>query len=229
MIKKKEMTAAIINEMIVNLQGRMGEAEIPTAIEKLIEENQSRELQDLLLKMYEQKCVELKEEVLSMMQEKIARQQLARKNNHDRKRGLDALISRTIDPVERIRMQKIKDQCDKELEKELEDIEKEYQKMEADITVRIQKNSLDRENECVAKLQEEQLKEKNLIFETLLPQSMLNVFLKENVDEERIELEKLRLDLEAANEARIKELEEQKASGYQTLKKDESEVDGLAQ
>ena len=140
----------------------MGEAEIPTAIEKLIEENQSRELQDLLLKMYEQKCVELKEEVLSMMQEKIARQQLARKNNHDRKRGLDALISRTIDPVERIRMQKIKDQCDKELEKE-------YQKMEADITVRIQKKSLDRENECVAKLQEEQLKEKNLIFETLLP------------------------------------------------------------
>ena len=206
----------------------MGEAEIPNAIEKLIEENQSRELQDLLLKMYEQKCVELKEEVLCMMQEKIARQQLARKNNHDRKRGLDALISRTIDPVERIRMQKIKDQCDKELEKELEDIEKEYQKMEADITVRIQKKSLDRENECVAKLQEEQLKEKNLIFETLLPQSMLNVFLKENVDEERIELEKLRLDLEAANEARIKELEEQKASGYQTLKKDESEVDGLA-
>jgi hypothetical protein len=57
---------------------------------------------------------------------------------------------------------------------------------------------------------------------------MLNVFLKENVDEERIELEKLRLDLEAANEARIKELEEQKASGYQTLKKDESELDGLA-
>jgi hypothetical protein len=31
----------------------MGEAEIPTAIEKLIEENQNRELQDLLLKMYE--------------------------------------------------------------------------------------------------------------------------------------------------------------------------------
>ena len=104
----------------------MGEAEIPTAIEKLIEENQSRELQDLLLKMYEQKCVELKEEVLSMMQEKIARQQLARKNTHDRKRGLDALISRTIDPMERIRFQKTKEQCDKDLEKELEDIEKEY-------------------------------------------------------------------------------------------------------
>ena len=87
--------------------------------------------------MYEQKCVELKEEVLSMMQEKIARQQLARKNNHDRKRGLDALISRTLDPQERIRMQKVKEQCDAELEKELQDIEKEYERMEGEITVRI--------------------------------------------------------------------------------------------
>jgi hypothetical protein len=67
------MTNAIINEMIINLQGRKTESEIPAAIEKLVEENQSRELQDLLLKMYEQKCVELKEEVLNMMQEKIAR------------------------------------------------------------------------------------------------------------------------------------------------------------
>ena len=136
-LKKKEMTGAIINEMIVNLQDRMSEAEIPAAIEKLIEENQSRELQDLLLKMYEQKCVELKEEVLSMMQEKIARQQLARKNNHDRKRGLDALISRTLDPQERIRMQKVKESCDAELEKELQDIEKEYERMEGEITLRI--------------------------------------------------------------------------------------------
>ena len=91
------MTHAIINEMIVNMKDRMTESEVPAAVEKLVEENQSRELQDLLLKIYEQKCVELKEEVLNMMQEKIARQQLARKNNHDRKRGIDAILSRLMD------------------------------------------------------------------------------------------------------------------------------------
>jgi hypothetical protein len=73
-LQKKAMTNAVINEMIINLKSRMNDSEIPAAIEKLVEENQSRELQDLLLKIYEQKCVELKEEVLNMMQEKIARQ-----------------------------------------------------------------------------------------------------------------------------------------------------------
>ena len=110
--KKKEMTQAIVNEMIINLKTRMSESEIPAAVERLIEENHSRELQDLLLKIYEQKCVELKEEILSMMQEKIARQQLARKNNHDRKRGIDAIISRVMDVKERKRLEGLKDQCD---------------------------------------------------------------------------------------------------------------------
>jgi len=49
---------------------------------------------------------------------------------------------------------------------------------------------------------------------------MLNVFLKDNADEERIELEKLRQDLEAINQARIKALEEQKANDENTLTKD---------
>ena len=94
-VKKNDITFDIINEMIKNMQATMSESEVPAAIEKLIDEKHSRELQDLLLKMYEQKCVELKEEVLNMMQEKIARQQMARKNNHDRKRGIDAIISRS--------------------------------------------------------------------------------------------------------------------------------------
>lgn len=81
----------------------------------------------------------------------------------------------------------------------------------------------------MAQLQEEQLKEKNLIFTSLLPQSMLNVFLKDNADEERIELEKLRQDLEAINNARIKALEEQKADDDKTLSKDKSAVDALAE
>ena len=61
------MSYDIINEMIANMKATMTEAEVPAALEKMIDEKHSRELQDLLLKMYEQKCVELKEEVLNMM------------------------------------------------------------------------------------------------------------------------------------------------------------------
>lgn len=149
------MTQAIINEMIVNLRHKMSENEIPAAIEKLVEEHHSRELQDLLLKIYEQKCVEMKEEILAMMQEKIARQQLARKNFHDRKRGIDAIMSRVMDQAERKRLDGVKEQCDVELAKELNQIEMDFKQIEADLTVRVQKKALVRENDKVAQLQEE--------------------------------------------------------------------------
>ncbi len=49
-----------------------------------------------------------------------------------------------------------------------------------------------------------------MIFNLYLPDSMLNAFLKDNADEERIELEKLRQDLQRINEERVKALEEEK-------------------
>lgn len=44
--------------------------------------------------------MELKEEILCMMEAKIAKQQEVRKGGEDRKKGLDALISRTVDDGE---------------------------------------------------------------------------------------------------------------------------------
>lgn len=111
--------------------------------------------------------------------------------------------------------------------KEIDDIEKEYKILEADLTIRIQKKSLDRENERVAQLQEEQVKEKTLIFEKLLPESMMNSFLRNNQDEERIELEKLRQDLELTNAERVRDLEEQKRREQDILLKGQAAVDEL--
>lgn len=51
---------------------------------------------------------------------------------------------------ERARLEDKKAQLDQELEKELADIEKEYTKQEAEMTIGIQKRTLDRENERVA-------------------------------------------------------------------------------
>lgn len=71
--------------------------EIPAALERLIDEKHQKELQDWLLKLYEQKAMELKEEILAMMEEKIAKQMLLKKTCEDRKRGIDAIIRRTTD------------------------------------------------------------------------------------------------------------------------------------
>ena len=56
------------------MQMNLTPEEIPSAVERLIDDKHQKELEDLLLKLYEQKCVELKEEVLAMMEEKIAKQ-----------------------------------------------------------------------------------------------------------------------------------------------------------
>lgn len=111
-------------------------------------------MEDLLLKLYEQKCVELKEEVLAMMEEKVAKQQELRKNAADRKRGIDAIISRTHEPTELKKLEQKKADIDSKLEKDIGDIEVEYMRKEAQITKEVQKRCQDREVSFIADLQE---------------------------------------------------------------------------
>lgn len=68
------MTREALDELIGQMRLDLASEEIPAAVERLIDDKHQKELEDLLLKMYEQKCVELKEEVLGMMEEKIAKQ-----------------------------------------------------------------------------------------------------------------------------------------------------------
>jgi len=48
--------------------------EIPSAMENILDDKHHKELSDWILKLYEQKAIELKEEILTMMEEKIAKQ-----------------------------------------------------------------------------------------------------------------------------------------------------------
>lgn len=48
--------------------------EIPSAIESLIDDKHQKELADWLLKLYEQKAIELKEQILALLEEKVAKQ-----------------------------------------------------------------------------------------------------------------------------------------------------------
>lgn len=71
--------------------------EIPAALERIVDDKHQKELQDWLLKLYEQKAIELKEEILALLEEKVGKQQVLRKNFEDRTRGIEAIISRSTD------------------------------------------------------------------------------------------------------------------------------------
>lgn len=153
----------------------------------------------MLLKLYEQKCVELKEEVLAMMEEKVAKQQELRKNAADRKRGIDAIISRTHEPTELKKLEQKKADIDSKLEKDISDIEVEFMRKEAQITKEVQKRCQDREVSFIADLQEKQIQEKQEIFSQHLPDSLLTELNAQMSEEDRKAMQELREQLEKQN------------------------------
>lgn len=83
-----------IEKLIKDMKLKMPAEEIPAALERMIEDRHQKEMEDLLLKLYEQKAIQLKEEVLHMLEEKLARQEMLKSQANDRIRGLEAISSR---------------------------------------------------------------------------------------------------------------------------------------
>lgn len=91
------MTKEGLDEIVKKMKMELSSEEIPAALERIIDDKHQKELQDWLLKLYEQKAIELKEEILAMMEEKIAKIQILKKTAEDRCRGLDVIISKCED------------------------------------------------------------------------------------------------------------------------------------
>ena len=162
----------------------------------------------MLLKLYEQKAVELKEEILAMMEEKIAKKQMARKSADDRIKGIDVVISRTIDPKEIDRLQRLKKETDIDVNKELDDIENDFNKKEAKLTREVQGRTMEREAQALAQLTKHHQDEKKEIFEKYLPDELMRSFYNEFSKEENADLQKYLSVLEAEKEDKLREMEE---------------------
>ena len=71
--------------------------------------------------------------MLAMMEEKVAKQQELRKSCDDRKRGIDAIISRLNEPAEVAKYEKKKKDIETKTEEDLRDTENDYARKEARI------------------------------------------------------------------------------------------------
>jgi len=92
-IKSKQLTRKAVEDIIKDMQLEKASEEIPGAVDRLLDEKNQKELEDLLLRLFEQKSIEMKEEILALMEEKLQRIQLAKKNHGDRKAGIEAIIN----------------------------------------------------------------------------------------------------------------------------------------
>lgn len=159
--------------------------EIPAALENLIDDKHQKELSDWLLKLYEQKAIELKEEILTMMEEKIAKQQVIKKTCEDRKRGLEAIISRTDDPAQVKEMKKRIKDIETDMVREVNKLETEFVGAETKKTREIQERNMDRETKALQEMSDMHMDEKSKIFNTYLPDSLMKDLFAELADKEK--------------------------------------------
>lgn len=71
MKQRSELDREGLEKIIEELKTQVKADEIPAAIENLVYQKHQKELEDLLLALYEQKAIELREEILAMLEEKL--------------------------------------------------------------------------------------------------------------------------------------------------------------
>ena len=201
--------------------------EIPAAIDRLVDDKHQKELEDLLLKLYEQKCVELKEEVLAMMEEKVAKQQELRKAAEDRKRGIDALISREHEPSQLKKLENKKKEIDQKLEEDIAQVENDFARREAIIMRDVQKRTQDREVKYLAEITEKQREEKQEIFNQHLPDSLMAQLNEDMAEEDKKQMQVLKDQLEKQNADKLAEMDAKQAELERALTLQKNELDKL--
>jgi len=190
--------------------------EIPAAVERMIDDRHAKELEDMLLKLYEQKAIQLKEEILALLEEKAGKQLLLKQQAEDRKRGLDAIIGRSTDQKVVKEMVQKKAGFDGQLATDLEALEEEYRKKEGLATRDVQGKTMDREADQIGRIQEEQNAEKREIFERFLPEAMMEDVLAAAEQEDREAMAKYK-----------NKLQNDKLSQIAAMKKEEEELEKL--
>lgn len=206
---RNKLTLEAFNKIVEDMKMDLTTEEIPASLENLIDDKHQKELSDWLLKLYEQKAIELKEELLSMMEEKVAKQAVLKKNFVDRKRGIDAILSRTDDPATVKELTQRKKTLEDEMVREINQLETNFVEAETRKTREIQERSMDRETKALQQMSDMHIEEKKIIFETYLPDSLMKDLYDELAVKEREDMELYKKELAAQKEIKLKEMEEQ--------------------
>lgn len=70
---KYEANRLNVEQIIAEMKMKMTREELPAAISKVVDTTHEAELHDLLVKLYEQKSVELKEKLMALLEEKLTK------------------------------------------------------------------------------------------------------------------------------------------------------------
>lgn len=128
--------------------------ELPAAVIGALDDKHQDELDDLLMRLYQQRATELKERVLPLLEEKLQGQAGIGKSYRARVAALDALIEAlgkqnegAVDKAAAKKLEEDKEALAAEERKELQELEKEHQLRKSETEQALQEQALTRENE----------------------------------------------------------------------------------
>ena len=134
--------------------------ELPAAVIAALDEKHQEELDDLLMRSYQQRATELKDRVLALLEEKLLGQAALGKNFRARGAALDALKEALergnggiVDGAAAKQIEESKEALAAEERKELQELDKEHQLKKSEAEQALQERALRRENEQVQALQ----------------------------------------------------------------------------
>lgn len=136
---------------------------------------------------------------------------LLKQQAEDRKRGLDAIIGRSADQKVVKEMIAKKGEIEGSLQKDLDNLEAEYRKKEGTLTRDVQGKTMDREQDQIGVIQEQQNAEKKEIFLRFLPDAMMGDILEAAEEEDRIEMLKYKDKLSREKAQMIAEMQKEEA------------------
>ena len=152
----------------------MPREELPFAIQSALDSKHEDELNDMLAKLFEQKCKELQEEIMQLMEQKLNMQGLIIKDSKD---SLELVIdieqrATSNSPMdENLRKQsaQVREELKTKMERQQKDLDLEFKKKEQKLDRETSERMLNNENQKIQWLKDAQLKEKKEILEKHLP------------------------------------------------------------
>ena len=214
-----------VEEIVRNLRVSVPKEEVPTALEKILDDRHMRELVDLLMRQYEEKAQAMKDELIKIMEEKTNEIDDMNKDYSQTRQFLRETYEKGG-----ISQEVFEDEIKKLKEKQkqmLDAIDEKYNNLEVEKEQDIRRNFIEKHTEEQIELEEKHMREHEKFFSDLLPETTMKRILKGLEDHNNDEINDLIREKNEEKEARIRELEEMMANLRSEIHGYQNEIDDL--
>jgi hypothetical protein len=173
---REENEERTVEDIVRGLQAVVPKEEVPTALEKILDDRQMRELVDLLMRQYEEKAQKMKDSLVKLMDEKTNEIEDTNKEYTQAKKFLrDAYEKGGItEKAFNEEMDKLKDK----LKQQLDAIHEKYNNLEMEREQDIRRAFIEKHTNEQIELEERHLREREKFFSKLLPESAMKRILR---------------------------------------------------